>query len=267
MLSMLTILSMNNAFALDCFYAPKTWPSWPSWSEESDLPLNTKPLIVYEVYSLEEFPMSLNMDDGSPIETQILELDARAFHLQPTELLSPNQSFTYKDLDFGYIETIFSTADFIDDEAPLTPVLSNMERSVETDEWGVWDYLMIAFEDQGDEPKYYRTEFSDNPAFENSVVVWEIPNGDTLSIGHDPACTNELTSEQMDSWNNIRVVAFDAAGNSSDSLTFVNQLEHAHGEAEVDKETGCSSTANSTIANSTMGIWALLSVVALRRKG
>jgi len=260
MVLLFSLLSMSNAFALDCQPSPKTWPSW---NEETNLPLNTKPLIVYEVYSLEEFPMSLNMDDGSPIETQILELDERAFLLQPTELLPSNQSFTYEDLDFGYIATSFSTADFIDDDAPLTPIVSNVERDLEVDEWGVWDYLKVTFEDQGDDVKYYRIEFANNLEFDNSVVVWEIPNENTLYIGHDPACTNELTSEQIDSWNQIRVVAFDAAGNLSDSLTFVNQLEHSHGEylEEPDKETGCSS-----VNNSTMGIWVLMSVIGLKRR-
>lgn len=264
MLFLFTILTQQ-AHALDCYETPKVWPSF--WTEQSNLPLNTVPMIHYSVYSLAEVPFIISHSGSDEIlSAEITEIGDATYHFTPQSPLEANSDYYFQPEDTSLLSDSapFSTGESIDDDAPLLPILQNYTRSTEQDEWGTWDYLIFSFEDQGDGAQYYRFEVANNPDFEDSHVVWETPSLDgSYSIGNDPACTNELTSEQISSWIHFSITAYDAAGHASEPLSLKNEHEPEHGDgpSSEKEDGGCT-----IVPTSALGIWWVLSLFGLRKR-
>ena len=271
-----TFLVMQPALALDCYPSPKVWPSL--WTVEADLPVNSVPMVYYSFSSLEESPFLLALSDASENSpTETLEISDAAYHFTPQQSLEANSEYVFgpEDDTVVYAKAYFSTGSSIDEDIPETPVVTEINRSTLEDEWGVWDYLVFTFEEQGDGVRYHSFEFADNPEFSDSYTRWELPSSNgTYSIGNAPACTSELSSAAMDSQLHIRITAYDAAGHASETAVFSyeppaipeetnpeSSAETGEESAEEKEEASCS-----TIPVTTFGLWWLMSLVGLRRR-
>jgi len=278
MILLFSVLANQPALALDCYDSPKVWPSL--WNTESDLPLNTVPMVYYSFSTLAESPFHLALSGASEnIATDVTEIGDLAYHFTPQADLEAGSDYVFgpADDDIVFDKAYFSTATGIDEDIPEPPVLIDINRSTEEDEWGTWDYLVFSFEDQGDGVQYQRFEFADNTEFMDSYTRWELPSSSgTYSLGNDPACTNEITSAAMDNPLHIRVTAYDAAGHSSESTIVDYQPETDSNDGDSDtgtdqpdsdepeeekEEGGCSS-----IPVAAFGLWWCLGLIGLRRR-
>lgn len=265
MFLLFTLLTSDLASA-DCVYQPKFWPTTQNASEPViDLPLNTKPLVVYEYHDPSQIPFAVSIEgETQAIESELVSYDGIAYHLSFLEELSPNLLYTMYPIDEYALgapnPSLFSTANYWDDEPPNQPIIEDIERSYINHVHDISDNVKITMKDQGDGARYYRVEFSEQVNFEASKTVWEIPHQEQIiAIGYNSDCTKEMTKEELNRLNHLRITAFDAAGNASESFTFVHNLDPID-ETKQDQSTGC----NYGVTN--IGIWGVLSLLGLRRQ-
>ena len=257
---MVYLLLLNSAIALDCEQYPTHWP----YFDHSELPLNSKLLV--NAVNTDAIIIGLRKEgELDTVEGTWVEIQPEAYHFEPSAPLESEASYEVFDIEEGtYIRSTFTTGDNLDEEAPRAPVLENMIRDSGEDEWGQWDAHSITFETE--DSMYYKMEFADNANFDNAKTVWEIPYNNIISVGNGP-CSNDLTTEEIDTLVHIRATAYDAAGNVSEPLSFLYELEeeteHEDNTQEEDNDSdkkGCSSVTG------TAGLWAMLTVVGLLRR-
>jgi hypothetical protein len=263
--TMLSLLLLNPANALDCEEYSTHWP----YFDHTELPLNTKLLI--NAVDTDSIVVGLRKQgEVEAVEGTWVEIQSEAYHFESSSPLEAETSYEVFDIGEGtYVRSNFTTADSLDEEAPAVPVLESLNRDTGEDEWGPWDYHSIIFETE--DAMYYKMEFADNADFDNAKTVWEIPYNNVISVGNGP-CSNDLTTEEIDTLVHIRATAYDAAGNASEPLSFLyEQEEETENEQEEEEENqevpndsektgGCSSVTG------TAGLWGILGFIGLIRR-
>jgi MYXO-CTERM domain-containing protein len=248
-----SLLLPSQAFALSCLWGFEGATSPPSGAV--DVPVNTR--VVAGYVGLEDPVVALWDEDGNAIDVSFEDTRvAGAGHvvLVPVQPLAPNASYQVVHLNtFGdgtteqFVFSTFETGDRVDDEAPTTAGLLDVDRQRGSDEWGKTDGYSLTLPDPASEgAAHHEIEVTDV----DGTVTTHVAHFGRFFLG-EGICVHTLKMESAG--YDLRVRAVDNAGNASEWVAWDKQLSG-----------GCSSTGAG--ASTLLGLLGL-GLVRRRREG